>query len=260
MAGNDFSAGCGGKIVQSIHATGRTGFTVTIGEKGAVSTWSGMEGAKPDADSQLQSLDKVMLNLGIDGVLPTSTDVTGNCAYSNPYKGPMTISCQGSDSSGGAYLLQFRTDGSEPLLADLNVPSASDDQVFKVGSWIGSRLEGDPDMGCLMARKVNPKVTLMVYANANEAFTISIFNQDWDFAISDKLDGDLLFDGTSVPLSWIEVRNEHVLTLHGGDEEAGYQSLFESGSEIMFRMGRQQVTATLDGSKAATERLWACVG
>lgn len=119
MDGNDFSANCSSSILQSIYSTGRTGFTVTVGDKGTVVTFSGIQGAKPDPDSQLQSVDKVILNLGIKGVPPTSTEATGSCAYSNPYLGPMTISCQAVDESGGAYLLQFRTDGSEPKFSEL---------------------------------------------------------------------------------------------------------------------------------------------
>jgi hypothetical protein len=50
-AGTNFSDGCNGMIIQSIYSTGRTGFTVTVGDRGVVMTFSGMEGAKPDADS-----------------------------------------------------------------------------------------------------------------------------------------------------------------------------------------------------------------
>jgi hypothetical protein len=119
MAGNNLSQGCGGTIIQSIYSTGRTGFTVLVGDKGTAVTFSGIEGEKPDADSQLQSVDMVILNLNIQGVAPTSTKASGSCAYSNPFKGPMTISCQAVDTDKKAYLLQFRTDGNEPLMTDL---------------------------------------------------------------------------------------------------------------------------------------------
>lgn len=118
--GKNFSNNCNGMILQSTYKTGRTGFSVTVGDKGVAITFSGIEGAKPDADSQLQSVDKVLLNLNIEGVEPTSTAVTGGCAYSNPYRGPMTISCQATGPKGEAFLLQFRTDGSEPKLSDLS--------------------------------------------------------------------------------------------------------------------------------------------
>lgn len=263
-AGNNFSDDCNGLILQSIYRTGRTGFTVTVGDKGVVMTFSGMEGAKPDADSQLQSLDKVILNLGIDGVPPTSTDVTGGCAYSNPYNGPMTISCQGVDPKGEAYLLQFRTDGSEPKITDLSDAASQDTSTktgeFTVAGWVGAPLKDDPDGGCLMTKDVNSKVALMVYANGNEAFQLNLYNKDWNFEQAAKIDADVLFDGTTFPIGGVEVRNSNVLTLLGGGEEDGFQTPFEASSELVVRMGREQITVELAGSRAATVALWSCVG
>ncbi|MDK1388685.1 hypothetical protein QN224_25075 [Sinorhizobium sp. 8-89] len=115
MGGDNLSGLCGGKVVQSIYSTGRTGFTVVMGEKGAV-TFSGIEGAKPDADTQLQSLDGIILNLGIEGTPPSSQAVTGSCTYGNPFKGPATISCQGVDANKEEYLLQFTSDGAPPIM------------------------------------------------------------------------------------------------------------------------------------------------
>jgi hypothetical protein len=119
-AGNDFSPHCSDMILQSIYDNGRTGFTLIIGDQGTVVTFSGMEGAKPDPDSQLQSVDKVILNLGIDGVPPSSTETKGSCSYRNPYKGPMTIGCHAVDDEGKSYYVQFTTDGSEPQFADFD--------------------------------------------------------------------------------------------------------------------------------------------
>lgn len=264
MGGKDMSAHCDGKILQTTYDTGRTGFTVFVGQDGVAITMSGIEGAKPDENTQLQSLDRVILNLNIEGVAPTEETVDGGCGYSNPYLGPMTISCQAVDTKGGAYLLQFRTDGAEPQFIGLNDAPAAESTtgprgLFEVGPWLGSKLEGDADGGCLMSMNINPKMTLMVYANGNEAFSISIFNQDWAFAPEDQIPGELLFDGTTYPLSSVEVRNEHVLTVHGGAEEDSYELLFKAASELVFRMEGQQVTARLKGSAAATEALWACV-
>jgi hypothetical protein len=261
-SGSNFSEDCSGMILQSIYDTGRTGFTVTIGDKGVVMTFSGIEGAKPDPDSQLQSLDKVILNLGIEGVPPTSTEVTGSCAYSNPYLGPMTISCQGVDSKGGAYLLQFRTDGSEPKITDLSGDRevAPTTREFAVRGWSGGPLEDDPDQGCLMTKEVNSKIALMVYANGNEAFDLNLYNEAWTFEAGQDVEADVLFDGTTFPLAGVEVRNPQVLTLLGGGEEEGFQSPFESSSELVFRMGREQITVDLAGSAAATAALWTCVG
>jgi len=264
MDGNDFSANCSSTILQSIYSNGRTGFTLTVGEKGTVITFSGIQGAKPDPDSQLQSVDKVILNLGIEGVPPTSAATTGSCAYSNPYNGPMTISCQAVDDKGGAYLLQFRTDGTEPKFTDMGSAAeaqpSSNNQEFTVGAWTGAPLADDPDGGCLMAKDVNQNVTFMVYANGNEAFQLNFYNSKWAFDLDADIDADLLFDGTTFPIAGVEIRNPQVLTLFGGGEEEGFQPLFEASSELVFRMGREQITVDLAGSSAATRALWLCVG
>jgi hypothetical protein len=64
---------------------------------------------------------------------------------------------------------------------------------------------------------------MMVYANGNETFLISIHDNRWNFVPGEKIDADLLFDGSPYPLSAIEVRNPKVLTLHGGSEEDGVE-------------------------------------
>ena len=262
VSGNDMSSHCGDKIVQSMYKTGRTGFTVTVGDKGTVVTFTGIEGAKPDANSQLQSVDKVILNLNIKGVPPSSTSANGSCSYSNPYLGPMTISCSAT-SGKDAYLLEFRTDGSEPKLTDFTKQAASSKSKpkagdFSVGPWVGGLLPNDNDRGCLMSMRVNPKVTLMVYANGNEAFTISLHDERWNFGAADKVDADLLFDGSTYPLNSIEVRNSKTLTLHGGSEEDSVESFFRESSALEFRRGREQVRAKLTKSSQAADALWAC--
>lgn len=262
MAGTDMSEHCNSKIIQSIYSTGRTGFTILVGDKGTAVTFSGMEGAKPDANSQLQTIDKVILNLNIEGVAPSITSATGSCSYGNPYLGPVTISCNAT-SGKDAFLLEFRTDGSEPRFTEMGKEpsppkSAQASAEFQVGPWIGAPLKNDDDRGCLMSMRVNPKVTLMVYANGNEAFTISLHDDRWNFGPDDKIDADLLFDGSTYPLNEIEVRNPKVLTLHGGSEEEGVESFFRESSTLEFRRGREQIRAKLTKSSAAADALWKC--
>jgi hypothetical protein len=263
MAGNDMSEHCGGKIIQTIYKTGRTGFTVPVGDKDTLVTFSGMEGAKPDVNSQLQDVDRVILNLSIDGVPPSVKSVSGSCAYANPYLGPMTISCNAT-AGNDAYLLEFRTDGSEPTISgmgDTDQPESPSQQSreFTVGPWIGAPLKGDAEHGCLMSMPVNPKVTLMVYANGNEAFSISIYDDRWNFVSDEKIDADLLFDGSTYPLSAIEVRNSKVLTLHGGSEEEGVEPFFRESSTLEFHRGREKLSVKLTQSNSAADALWGCV-
>lgn len=138
--GTNFSDHCDGRIVQSVYNNGRAGFALAIGDKGGAATFSGIERGKPDADSQLQSLDKVIFTIGLEEVPPNVTAVTGSCVYGNPYKGPVTISCQGADADNKPYLLQFRTDGSPPSITDfrkkgeVEATSASDRTIQSVAS------------------------------------------------------------------------------------------------------------------------------
>lgn len=118
LAGKNLTRDCVGKIVQSMYDNGRTGFTVVVGEDGVAITMSGMQGGKPDADSQLQAVDRVILNLNIDGVAPSDVSAKGACAYTNPYLGRAIFTCHAVDDSGGSYLLQFRTDGSAPSISE----------------------------------------------------------------------------------------------------------------------------------------------
>ncbi|HEY4202775.1 MAG TPA: hypothetical protein VGM83_19665 [Devosiaceae bacterium] len=124
MAGDDLSPTCSGQMIQSIYNTGRTGFTVMVGDKGKTATFTGMEGAKPDDNSQLQTVDRVIVNEGIKGSTPSTIAATGSCAYTNPYMGPTIVNCQAVGDNGDAFLLQFRTDGSEPKFLDLKSSAA----------------------------------------------------------------------------------------------------------------------------------------
>jgi hypothetical protein len=110
-----------------------------------------------------------------------------------------------------------------------------------------------------MSMPVNPKVTLMVYANGNEAFSISIYDDRWNFVSDEKIDADLLFDGSTYPLSAIEVRNSKVLTLHGGSEEEGVEPFFRESSTLEFHRGREKLSVKLTQSNSAADALWGCV-
>lgn len=275
VAGSAMSAHCNPMILQTMYTTGRTGFTVTAGDNGVTITFSGMEGAKPDRDSQLQSVDMVILNLAIEGVDPTVQEVTGSCAYSNPYKGPMTISCQATDPDSKAYLLQFRTDGSEPRFTDLaggNEAPTSPRSARDAGAafrqelateptavgWVVQPLDA-PGIGCLASLDLNPKQTIMVYANGNETFEINIWDEDWNFPTTDPVEAELRLDGKIVPLSSIVPRNEQVLTLFGGAEEEGYQAVFAASHSLSFKIGNQTISGELRDTGRVTDDLWACV-
>ncbi|MGR9197543.1 hypothetical protein [Rhizobium leguminosarum] len=262
--GDDLTEHCGNQIVQSIYSTGRTGFTVTVGDKGSVMTFSGLEGAKPDPDTQLQDLDFIILNLGIEGVTPARTPVRGGCGYSNPYKGPTTISCQATGEKGEAYLLQFRSDGSPPSMTDFRQQAEAakkqdSDTSFEAGEWAGSAMQNDPEGGCIVTKQVDRKTAVMLYANKNEAFSVNIYNKDWNFGPNAEVAGELFLDGKAFSLSGIEVRNEHILTLKAESEEESLESPIRESSKLSFKSGKKLIETKLNGSVKAIEKLWACV-
>jgi hypothetical protein len=112
--GKDLTGDCAGKIIQSIYDDGRTGWYMMIGDKGAVVTLSGMSGAKPDADSQLQDLDSVIWGGAAKGAPAKTETITGQCLYSNPNNGPTSITCIAKNQTGDVSVLEFRTDGKPP--------------------------------------------------------------------------------------------------------------------------------------------------
>jgi hypothetical protein len=112
--GRDFTSGCAGKIIQSIYDDGRTGWYLMVGDKGTVVTLSGMSGAKPDADSQIQDLDSLILNLGVKNAPSSKEAISGQCLYSNPNNGPTSITCVAKNNQAAVSVLEFRTDGRPP--------------------------------------------------------------------------------------------------------------------------------------------------
>ncbi|HEV7319215.1 MAG TPA: hypothetical protein VGO04_11465 [Ensifer sp.] len=262
VAGEDMTAICGGRLIQSIYRTGRTGFTVNIGSRGAV-TFSGIEGEKPDADSQLQSVDKVIVNRGTDGGPISSKEVTGGCSYGNPFKGATTTKCEGTDAEKGAYILEFRSGGSPPKLLNYGIEKTNndaEDRAFNFGVWSGSRLKGDSANGCVMSRDTDGPTTFMVYANVNEAFDLGFYNEAWSFKAEAPPSAELLFDGKSYPAVSVEVLSPQQLVVRGGGEESGFQAPIEQSVELMLRVGGAAVRVDLKGAPAAVARLWDCVG
>lgn len=132
VKGNDLSDGCSDKILQMVYDNGRIGFTLPVGDKGTVITFSGMLKPEYSNDDQLQTVDAIILNLNIDGVPPTTNEVSGECKYSNPYHGQMGINCNATSQNGSEYHLRFRTDG-EPT----TMPSYYEDALLPYGSRAG---------------------------------------------------------------------------------------------------------------------------
>lgn len=190
--GTNFSDHCDGRIVQSVYDNGGVGFTLAIGDKGGAATFSGIEGGKPDADSQLQSLDKVVFTIGLEEVPPNVTAVMGSCVYGNPYKGPVTISCQGTDADNKPYLLQFRTDGSPPSVKDfreegkVGAASASDSTIHSAASRRAAE-EAEP-VSTISAGEVGATASASAQASHDDTATVRIAYGDATLTVPMKID------------------------------------------------------------------------
>lgn len=132
VKGNDITEGCSDKILQMIYDNGRIGLTLPVGDKGTVITFSGMLKPEYSNDDQLQTVDAIILNLNIDGVPPTTNEVSGECKYSNPYHGQIGINCNATAQNGSEYHLRFRTDG-EPT----TMPTIDENRLLSYGSRSG---------------------------------------------------------------------------------------------------------------------------
>lgn len=130
---NDMSGFCSNNLVHMIFDNGGVQFAAPIGDKGATVTFSGI--LKPDysSEDQVQSVDRVILNLNIDGAPETSTEVAGECKYSNPYHGQSGIICNAVDADENEYHLRFRTDGEGPVA----MPLIDENRLLPYGSRSG---------------------------------------------------------------------------------------------------------------------------
>jgi hypothetical protein len=118
FGGKDYTATCSTKLLQSIYDNGRVGFYVIYDDDHIV-TFSGFDGAKPDADTQLHDIDGVIFGKG-DPNDVEAVPASGICSYANPTQGPTTIACQGVTKDDRAFLMVFRSDGSEPKITDFS--------------------------------------------------------------------------------------------------------------------------------------------
>ncbi|WP_313045812.1 hypothetical protein [Brevundimonas sp.] len=108
----NFSEFCEPKLVNATFASGRSTWTFTL--PNAVMTFSGWGNQQVliNADTAEHPIDRVLLNLGIEGVEPAITTAVGSCRFGNPNV-PVRITCSATTSEGDVVGL-FLTDGSAP--------------------------------------------------------------------------------------------------------------------------------------------------
>jgi hypothetical protein len=113
VGGKAMTETCSGKLLNVTYPDGRTGFYFVLAD-GRIVTFSGMDGANPTPDTDVVDLDKVIMTRKDTPDKPDVLSATGTCRFGNPMKGPMTISCEGRLSKGGAFSASFTTDGKPP--------------------------------------------------------------------------------------------------------------------------------------------------
>lgn len=104
---------CTGKLLNVTYPDGRTGFYFVLAD-GRIVTFSGMDGDNPTPDTDVVDLDKVIMTRKDTPDKPDVLSATGTCRFGNPMQGPMTVSCEGRLSRGGAFSATFTTDGKPP--------------------------------------------------------------------------------------------------------------------------------------------------
>ncbi|CAN7441712.1 MULTISPECIES: hypothetical protein [unclassified Ensifer] len=263
VAGEDWTSQCDGMLVQSVYPDGRSGFTVFL-KSGVAVTFRGREAEKPDPDSQLQSVNRIVVDPGKEAAEFEMKEVAGGCGYTNPFKGEAMTVCEATDIGKSQYALQFRSDGKPPQMerdgSDQDeAKRESSEQKFQVGSWTGDPLDGGRK-GCLMSKNVDRKIALILYADRNQAFHLSLFNNSWNLTEKSASAGDLRIGGKAFALREVDIRTPHLLTVHVGADRDALQSALAQSAELTFQSaGAAQTRVDLAGADEAIKALNACV-
>lgn len=106
-------AECSAKILNVSYPDGRVSFYFVLTD-GRIVAFSGMDGENPTPDSDVVDLDQLIVSRADTPDKPDVTTVRGTCGYGNPYKGAMTVRCEGSLDDGHAFSAVFTTDGNPP--------------------------------------------------------------------------------------------------------------------------------------------------
>ena len=113
VGAEDFSQGCGGSLGTSAFSDGRTGFYFTL-RSNHILTFSGLGVARTGKDGDGFAIDRVIFNSGVETTKPKVLAATGRCTFGDPYKGAMTVRCDGNLAQGTPFSASFHSDGSPP--------------------------------------------------------------------------------------------------------------------------------------------------
>lgn len=110
--GKDISPYCRPVLSSNTMSGNRVLFHFTL-RNDAVLTIVGVDLPNPTPDTDAIKMQRIHLNLGIQGVPASQASASGKCIFNNPYKGPMTLKCQGR-ADGKPLVAIFRSDGAPP--------------------------------------------------------------------------------------------------------------------------------------------------
>lgn len=263
VAGEDWTSQCDGMLMQSVYPDGRSGFTVFLNSGGSV-TFRGHEADKPDPDSQLQRVNRIIVDLDKEGVAPDMKEVTGGCGYTNPFKGEAMTVCEASDAGKSHYALQFKSDGKPPQMTrdgsgEQEAKGESVDREFLVGDWIGKPLDGG-HKGCLMTKDIGGEIALILYAGRDQEFSLSLFKKTWDLSEKSASAAELRIGGRAFALRNVEIRTPNLLTVQVDTDKGTLQSVLAQSAELTFQpAGAAQARVDLAGAEEAIQLLNACV-
>lgn len=109
----DLTDACSGKLLSVAYPDGRVGFYFVLND-GRIVTFTGMDGDNPTPDTDVVNLDRLIMTRKDTPDQPDVSDVSGTCAFGNPFRGAMTVSCEGSLPEGIGFTGSFTTDGQPP--------------------------------------------------------------------------------------------------------------------------------------------------
>ncbi len=129
--------GCTGLLLQNDFTDGRISFVFAsqVGETTDTTTAAvsfsgdGKNQTHKDDDTAIQPLDAVIISSGVP-LTTTTLSATGECEFTNPYKGKATVNCLAATPK-GIFVGAFLTDGSEPNYIPLSTDKTISKKSYK---------------------------------------------------------------------------------------------------------------------------------
>lgn len=130
--------------------------------------------------------------------------------------------------------------------------------TFYYEGWTGHKRIDDPDKGCIMGKHVTRDVYFLIYANANEAFSIGVTSDKWTQNIAEEIAGTVRFDDEEEVLIIGSVVEPKIALFYGGAEEDSFETLVRNSRNIRFSYGHDKFGLSLKGSSKAIDLLYSC--